>query len=71
MTNTDIYEVKCVKKQGYTRQIKSFVATGKKVTLIVDNGTTLSRALQKAWDDKLLDIEFTDLKNKSKISCSG
>lgn len=70
MTNTDIYEVKCVKKQGYTRQIKSFVDTGKNVTVIVDTDTKLSKVLKQAELDGKLKIERTDLKNRpKKISC--
>ena len=70
MTNTDIYEVKCVKKQGYTKHIKYFVDTGKNVTVIVDTDTKLSKVLKQAEIDGKLKIERTDLKNRpKKISC--
>jgi hypothetical protein len=69
MTNTSIYEVKCVGKQGYTRQIKSYVATGKDVVVIVDTDTKLSKPLQQAWDDGKLKVERTDLKNRPKMGC--
>lgn len=69
MTDTTIYEVKCVGKQGYTRQIKSYVATGKDVIVIVDIDTKLSKQLQQAWDDGKLKIEYTDLKNRTKTGC--
>jgi len=66
MTDTQLFEVKCVKKQGFTRQIKSFVKTGKNVTLIVDTDTKLSRVLKQAEIDGKLKIERTDLKNRPK-----
>ena len=69
MTNTTIYEVKCVGTQGYTRQIKSYVATGKDVVLITDIDTKLSKPLQQAIDEGKIKLEQTDLKNRTNIGC--
>ena len=71
MTSTTIYEVKCVKKQGNTRQIKSYVNSGKDVVLIVDTDTKISKQLQKSIDDGKIKLERTDLKGRSKpkIKC--
>jgi len=70
MMDTTIYEVKCVKQQGYTRQLKSYVNTGKKVVLIVDTDTKkLSKPLQQAIADGKIKLERTDLKNRPKTKC--
>lgn len=68
-----LYEVKCVGKQGYTTQIKSYVDFAEKnnleVILIVDNTTTLSKPLQKAIDNGDIKLETMDLKYKSLKGC--
>jgi RHS repeat-associated protein len=66
MTDTTIFEVKCVGKQGYTRQIKSYVEKGRRdVVLIVDTDTKLSKPLQQMVDDGVIQLERTDLKNRT------
>jgi len=66
MKKSTIYEVKCVAKQGYTRQLKSYHATGKKVVLIVDNTTTLSKPLKQAIAGKKITLKTVDLQNMPK-----
>ena len=69
---TKLFEIKCVAKQGLTKQIKSFMAASKKpLTLVVNKDTKISKPLQKQIDANKINLKRIDLKKGFKPKAKG